>query len=112
MKKTPVVLFCLALVAALAWAQGAGEGYQTATVVSIEQVAANAQHPENSDRYKIAMRMGDTVYLCQSSGSVSVFMDWTRGKEFPAKVNGKTLLVKIPSGQTVELAIHSKKKAK
>ena len=112
MKKWTVALFCFAVVAVFAWAQNADEGFQTATVVSIEQVAANAQHPENSDRYKIAMRLGDTLYLCQSSGSVSVFMDWTRGKEFPAKVNGKTLLVKIPNGQTVELNIVGKKKPK
>ncbi len=112
MKKWLVVLSCFAVAGVLAWAQSTEEGYQTATVVSIEQVAANAQHPENSDRYKIALRMGDMLYLCQSSGSVSVFMDWTRGKEFPAKLNGKTLLVKVPNGQTVELSIVGKKKPK
>ena len=112
MKKFAVALFCFAVAVGLARAQSADEGYQTAAVVSIERVAASAQHPENSDHYKISMRLGDALYLCQSSGSVSTFMDWTRGKEFPAKVNDKTLLVKVPNGQTVELAILGKKKPK
>jgi hypothetical protein len=38
-------------------------------------------------------------------------MEWTRGKEFPAKENDKVLLVKNKNGQMVELNI-SKKKAK
>ena len=105
-----VVLCCIAIAATLAWTQDAG--FETATVVSIEQVAADAQHPENSDRYKISMRMGDALYMCRSSGHVSVFMDWTRGKEFPAQLNGKILLVKVPGGQTVELNVVGKKKPK
>jgi hypothetical protein len=105
-----VVLCCIAIAATLAWTQDAG--FQTATVVSIEQVAADAQHPENSDRYKISMRMGDALYMCHSSGHASVFMDWTRGKEFPAQLNGKILLVKVPGGQTVELNVVGKKKPK
>ena len=105
-----VVLCCIAIAATLAWTQDAG--FQTATVVSIEQVAADAQHPENSDRYKISMRMGDALYMCRSSGHASAFMDWTRGKEFPAQLNGKILLVKVPGGQTFELNVVSKKKPK
>lgn len=112
MKKWAVALFCVAVAAVLACAQGAEEGYQPATVVSIEKLAANAQHPEYGDRYKISMRLVDTLYLCEGSGATSVFMDWTRGKEFPAKVNGKALLVKNPNGQTVELKIVGKKTPK
>ena len=110
MRNWLIVLCCIAIAATLAWTQDAG--FQTATVVSIEQVAADARHPENSDRYKISMRMGDTLYMCQSSGHATVFMDWTRGKEFPAQLNGKILLVKVPSGQTVELNVVGKKKPK
>ena len=109
MKKWAVVLFCLTVAAVLACAQAAEEGYETATVVSIEKLSANAQHPQNEDRYKVSMRLADTLYLCEGSGATSVFMDWTRGKEFPAKVNGKSLLVKNPGGRTVELKIVGRK---
>ncbi len=108
------LLCCIAMAAALAYAQGADEGYQMARVVSIERVAASEQHPENADRYKIAMRMGGMVYIGHASGPVATFMDWTEGKEFPAKLtpDSKVLLVKSPNGQIVELGIDKKRTAK
>jgi hypothetical protein len=66
---------------------------------------------EKGDQYKISMSMGGMLYLCKVSAPAATFMDWTSGKEFPAKENGKVLLVKNRNGQTVELNI-SKKKAK
>ena len=62
--------------------------------------------------YKISMRLGDTVYACRASAPAAVFIDWTAGKEFPAKLNGKVLLVKNPDGQVVELNIVGKKTPK
>jgi hypothetical protein len=103
---------CIAMAAMLAYAQSPDEGYQTATVVAIEKLAANAQHMEDSGGYKISMRLGDTVYICRSSGPAAAFIDWAPGKEFPAKVNGKVLLVKNPNGQILELNITGKKTAK
>ena len=91
---------------------GADEGYQMARIVSIERVAANAQHMEDKDNYKISMRMGETLYVCHASGPAAMFMDWTNGKEFPAKLNGKILQVKSPNGQFVELNIVGKKTPK
>jgi len=112
MKKCIAVSCFIVLAAMLAQAQAADEGYQMATVVSIEQQAADAQHMENADRYKISMRMGDTLYLCRASGSAATFMDWTSGKEFPAKENAKVLLVKNKDGKVLELTITGKKKPK
>lgn len=103
---------CIALVALLAHAQSADEGYQTARVVSIEKEAADAQHMSDSDRYKIAMRLADTVYSCRVNAPAAVFLDWTSGKEFPAKVNGKVLLVKNRDGQVLQLNIVGKKTQK
>jgi hypothetical protein len=103
---------CIAMAAMLAYAQSADEGYQMARVVAIERVAANAQHMENGDNYKISMRLGDTVYACHASGPVADFMDWTNGKEFPAKLDGKVLLVKSPNGNVVQLNIVGKKTPK
>jgi hypothetical protein len=105
------ILCCITMAGMLAYAQSADEGYQTATVVSIEKLAADAQHMEKGDQYKISMSMGGMLYLCKVSAPAATFMDWTSGKEFPAKENGKVLLVKNRNGQTVELNI-SKKKAK
>lgn len=99
------IVCCLAMAATLALAQGGDEGYQTALVVAFEKVAADAQHMENSDAYKISMRMGDTIYNCRAHAPASVFIDWTTGKQFPAKLNGKVLLVKNPNGQVVELTV-------
>jgi hypothetical protein len=113
MRTCLVALFCcITMAAMLAYAQSADEGYQMARVVAFERVAANAQHMEGSDNYKISMRLGDTVYACHVSAPAATFIDWTTGKEFPAKLNvpnGKVLLVKNPDGQVVELNIVGKK---
>jgi hypothetical protein len=107
------LLCCITMAAALTYAQSADEGYQMARVVSFEKLAANAQHPEYSDRYRIAMRLGDTIYIGHASGPVATFLDWYEGKEYPAKLDnkGKVLLVKGPNGQ-VELNIDKTKRPK
>ncbi|MDR3747722.1 MAG: hypothetical protein P4M04_06170 [Acidobacteriota bacterium] len=113
MKRCLVALTCcITLATTFAFAQGADEGYQMARVVAFEKVSANAQHMENSDQYKISMRLGDTVYACRASGPAANFLDWHEGKEFPANLNGKVLLVKSPNGQVVELTVVGKKTPK
>ena len=104
---------CIAMAAACSPMRKArDDGYQTARVMAIERVAANAQHMENEDNYKISMRLGDTVYACHTSGPVADLMDWTNGKEFPAKLDGKVLLVKSSNGHIVQLNIVGKKAPK
>jgi len=111
-KRLIVLACCLTLLAIFAFAQNMDEGYQMARVVSFEKMAANEQHPEYSDRYKIAMRMDNTIYMCQGSASAEMFMDWAPNKEFPARlVNDKTMLVKGPHGE-VQLTIKGKKTPK
>jgi hypothetical protein len=103
------------MAAMLAYAQNADEGYQPARVVAFERVAANAQHMKGSDDYKISMRLDNTIYICRTSGPAATFIDWTTGKEFPAKLNvpsGKILLVKNPDGQVLELNIVGRKTPK
>jgi hypothetical protein len=113
MRKCSLALLCLVTLAAmLAYAQSADEGFQPATVVSIDKVAADAQHPENADRYKISMRLRNTIYSCHADGGPAVFLGWSPGKEFPARLNGKVLEVKSPNGQTVEMNIVGKKTPK
>ena len=102
----------IAMIAVLGFAQSADEGYQPATLVSIEKLAADAQHPENGDQFKIAMRMADTIYLCRSSAPSAAFLDWSSGKQFPARLNGKVLEVKNFDGQVLQLSITGKKKPK
>jgi hypothetical protein len=112
MKKYAVAIFCcISMTCMLAYAQSADDSFQTATVVSIEKLAADAQHMEKGDQFKISMTMGGALYMCKVSAPAATFMEWTRGKEFPAKENDKVLLVKNKNGQMVELNI-SKKKAK
>jgi hypothetical protein len=111
MKKYLVAtLCCVTMAAMLAYAQSTDDGFQTATVVSIEKLAADAQHMEKGDQFKISMNMGGVLYMCKVSAPAANFMDWTRGKEFPAKENDKVLLVKNKNGQIVELNITKKKK--
>lgn len=100
------------LAAMLAYGQSADEGYQMATVVSIDKVPADAQHPENAERYKISMRLENTVYSCKANGSPAVFLDWSPGKQFPSRLNDKVLQVKSPNGQVVDLNIVGKKTPK
>jgi hypothetical protein len=111
MKTCLVVLVCVILAATFAFAQAADEGFQPARVVSIDRVPADARHPEKADQYKVSMRMGDVLYLCQSSAPPSAFLDWSPNKEFPAKLDGKMLLVNGPHGQ-VPLNITGKKTAR
>ncbi len=102
---------CLAITAMFAFAQSADEGYQMARVVAFERVAANAQHQETSDNYKISLRLGNTIYACHANAPASTFIDWTNGKEFPTRINpgGKTLSVKNPNGEVIEMNIVGKK---
>lgn len=97
------------LAAVMAYAQ---DDYQPAKVIAFEKVAADVQHPEKADSYKMSLRLGDTVYNCQGHGSVATFNDWTTGKEVPAKVNGKSLMVKNFDGQVLELKITGMKRPK
>ncbi|MFZ0286567.1 MAG: hypothetical protein WAL32_15165 [Terriglobales bacterium] len=108
--RVAAMLCCVTMAAMFAYAQSPDEGYQTATVVSIEKLAADAQHMEKGDQFKISMNMGGVLYLCKVSAPAALFMDWTRGKEFPAKENDKLLLVKNRNGQIVELNITKKKR--
>ena len=113
MKKLWMALLCfVAMSAMLAYAQGSDEPNQMATVVSIDKVPADAQHPPNADRYKISMRLGNTVYSCHANGSPATFLDWSPGKEFPARLSDKVLQVKGPNGQVVDLDIVGKKTPK
>ena len=107
------LLCCCVMTAVFACAQGMDEGFQMARVAAFDHVAADAQHMENSDQYKISMRLGDTVYNCIGSGPASTFIDWSINKEFPAKLeSNKILLVKSSNGETVRLNIKNKKAAK
>ena len=110
MKTRSIALACCVTLAAL-FAYAQDEGFQTAQVVSFEKVAQNEQHAESADHYKIAMRMNGVVYICKAEGPITDFMGWAPGKQFPAQVDGKekTMLVKSPSGNTVQLNITSKK---
>ena len=114
MKKYLMAVLCLvAMTAMLTYAQSADEGFQMATVISIDRVPADAQHPENADRYKISMRLGSTIYSCHANGSPAVFLGWSPNKEFPARLDGnKVLQVKSPNGQVVDLNIVGKKTPK
>ena len=103
------VLCCITMAGMLSYAQSADEGFQTATVVSIEKLAADAQHMEKGDQFKISMSLGGALYLCKVSAPSATFMEWTSGKEFPARENGKILEVKNKNGQMVELNIAKKK---
>jgi hypothetical protein len=106
MKTRLVVLSCyIALAAVLAHAQGADDGFQMARVMSIEKLAQNAQHMSDEINYKILMRLGDTIYECRTSAQAATFIDWSPGKQFPVRIEGKTLLAKNFDGQIVQMNI-------
>jgi hypothetical protein len=108
LKRLIALLCCCVLFATLAFAQIA----DTATVVSIDKLASDAKHPEKGDQYKIAMRIGNTVYMCHGSGPASAFLDWSPGKQLPTKVSEKMLEVTGPNGVVVDLNVTGKKTAK
>ena len=112
MKTRLIALSCLLITATVvAIAQNADDGFQMATVVSIDRVSADARHPENADQYKISMRLGDIIYSCHATGSPAIFLHWSPNKEFPAKLIDKVLQVKGPNGQ-VDLNVVGKKAVK
>jgi hypothetical protein len=83
MKKCRALVCFVAMAATLAYGQSADEGYQPATVVSINRVPADAQHPENADRYKISMRLGNTIYSCHAKALLQCLSGGARGRNFP-----------------------------
>jgi hypothetical protein len=109
MKTRFIAGLCLmALFAVMVHAQDGD--FQTGQIVSFERAAANAQHMENEDYYKVSMRLNGVIYKCRASGPASTFIDWSINKEFPAKLaSEKTLLVKSPNGQIVEMTVLGKK---
>jgi hypothetical protein len=112
MKKVLVVLTSFIILAAVLACAQSEEGFQMARVIAFEKVAADVQHPEKADSYKISMRLGDTIYNCHANAPVAVFNDWTINREFPTRLTGKVLQVKNFNGQIVELNIVNKKKPK
>lgn len=109
--RTAILFVCIATAALAAYAQNMDPGYQPAQIVTFEKVPANEQHPENTDHYRVSMRMNGLVYLCSTSGPISTFMGWSPGKEFPAKlVDKNTMLVQSPNGQTVQMNIKKTRK--
>ena len=110
MKTCLIALSCwIALAGIMASAQSADAGYGMATVVSIERVANDAQHPENVDNYRMSMRMDNVLYLCHATAPAAEFLNWSPGKQFPARENGKLLEVKNMDGQILELKIVKRK---
>ena len=112
MKTNVIVLSCVLAAGMFAFCQNSDEGYQMARVVSFEKIAIDARHPENSGGYKISMRLGNMICVCHASGPASFFVDWSEGKEFPAQLSGKVLVVKNPNGQIAELTVVGKKMPK
>ena len=96
---------CMAMATVLAYAQGGDEGFQMGRVVSIEKMAENAQHMSDEINYKISMRLPDGLYACRVSAPAATFIDWSPGKEFPVRVDGKILSAKNPNGQVVQMNI-------
>jgi|SRR3954467_15889092 hypothetical protein len=109
MKKLLLLLLCFTTLAAFAQSNA---DFQPARVIAFEKVTADVQHPEKQDSYKISMRIGDTIYNCKANAPVAVFNDWTINKEFPTKVNAKTLEVKNFDGKMIEMTIVNRKKPK
>ena len=106
MKKRLIAVTCfIALAAMLAFGQNADDGFQMGRVMSIEKLAENAQHMSDEINYKILMRLGDTIYDCRTSAQAATFIDWSPGKQFPVKIEGKILLAKNFDGQIVQMNI-------
>ena len=106
---------CITMIAMLAYAQTADEGYQMARVVAIERVAANAQHMENEDNYKISMRLGDTRLCLPRQRSRCDVYGLDHRQRISCQIKrpkGKVLLVKNSNGQIVEMNIVGKKTPK
>mgnify|MGYP005810185011 CR=1 FL=1 len=100
-----LMVCCLSMLSTMAIAQD--EGFQPAKIIAFERVANSPQHPEKADTYKMSLRMGDAVYMCQGNGPVATFNDWTVNKELPAKADekAKTMNVKNFDGKLIELKI-------
>ena len=104
-------LTVVSLVLWIALTSVAQDGYQPARVVAFEKVASSPQHPENADKYKMSMQVGEIFYKCEARGPVSVFNDWTTGKEYPARIDEKAKMMQVKGpGGDVTLTITGKKK--
>jgi len=113
MKRITIMLLC-SLTLAVAFTYAQDEGFQPARVIAFEKIAADVQHPEKADTYKMSMRIGDVIYQCKANEPTAVFNDWTINKEFPARVNEKAKIMQVKNfdGNIIDLRITGTKKPK
>jgi len=105
-------VFCLTLLAAVSFA--AGHEYQVGKVVKVEKQESTASSggtdaPSKAGvaTYRISIQLGDKVYVCRYQADQDDDLSWTNGRDFQARVSGKTMYVKKANGKETKASILS-----
>jgi len=105
------VLF-LTLLAAVSFA--AGHEYQSGKVVKVEKQESDtpsggtdAPLMTEVATYRISIQIGDKVYVCRHQTYPGDDLSWTNGRDFQARVSGKTMYVKKVTGKETKASILS-----
>jgi hypothetical protein len=114
--KTPVVravFLSLTLLAAFSFA--AAQDYQTGKIVKVEKQESHSSHSGGTDApmtaevasYSVSIQLGDKVYVCKYKAHADSGTSWAEGKEVQARVSGKAMYIKKPTGKEEKGAILS-----
>ena len=102
---------CLIMFAATSFAD---HQYQNGKIVKIEKQASHqplggTDAPITPDvaSYQVSIQLGDKVYLCHYDTHSDWDLSWAEGKDVEARVSGKVVYVKRPSGREAKGAILS-----
>jgi len=88
--------------------------FQNGRIISVEKIGPNAApghtatpNAENRQAFNLTIELGGASYVCRAETGTELDPNWTKGKEVPVKLHGKTMLVKRVNGRVVKLAIVS-----
>jgi hypothetical protein len=106
------VALCLTLLATVSFA--AAHEYQLGKVVKVEKRESNASAggtdaPVKTEvaTYLVSIQLADKVYICRYKADQEDDPSWTKGRDFQARVSGKTMYVKRVTGKETKGAILS-----
>lgn len=112
-----VALVCAAGMSAVA--QPHNPQYESATIVAVSKLpathassgSADAPIASEVDRYKVSIRVDDTVYVCRYESQSDLDLAWIRGRDVLVRIKGNTMYVKKATGKEAQASIVSRIKA-
>jgi hypothetical protein len=92
----------------------AGPQYQAGKIVKVEKQESQS-HSGGTDApltsevasYHVSIQLGDKIYVCNYKSGLKSDPSWDVGKEVEARISGKVMYVKKPTGKEAKGSILS-----